>query len=291
LSKAKSRVAANPKKIKGKKQEQLNNQLLFFCFHFIPLNQLFILLSFSEYFQISWLIFVIRFESGKMTDKIIIAIDGPSSCGKSTLAKDLAKELNYKYIDTGAMYRAITLYFLRNNISEKDHEKVKNALETIEIEFKKYPDGNQYTILNGVEVEDEIRSMEVSKNVSQVSAIKEVRDAMVKQQQRLGKDKGLIMDGRDIGTIVFPDAELKIFLIADEEERIHRRFYELRQKGLDITEEEVEKNLLSRDYLDSHREVAPLRKADDAIELNNTDMNRKEQVDYVLKLVRDLQVK
>jgi CMP/dCMP kinase len=226
-----------------------------------------------------------------MTDKIIIAIDGPSSCGKSTLAKDLAKELNYKYIDTGAMYRAITLYFLRNNISEKDSVKVKNALKTIEIEFKKYPDGNQYTILNGEEVEDEIRSMEVSKNVSQVSAIKEVRDAMVKQQQRMGKDKGLIMDGRDIGTIVFPDAELKIFLIADEEERIHRRFYELRQKGIEITEEEVEKNLLSRDYLDSHREVAPLRKADDAIELNNTDMNRKEQVDFVLNLVRNLQVR
>lgn len=212
--------------------------------------------------------------------KITITIDGWSSCGKSTLAKQLAKELGYIYIDSGAMYRAITLYFLRNHIDWTKHKAVEHALEEISIEFIHNPkSGQSETHLNGENVEYVIRDLVVAEKVSDVAAIKEVREFAVRMQQKMGKGKGIVMDGRDIGTVVFPKAELKIFMTADNAVRVERRFNELYAKNPNITLEEVKNNLEMRDYIDSHREISPLRKADDAIVLDNTELSIRQQLD------------
>src|SRR3954468_18625149 len=220
--------------------------------------------------------------------KIIITIDGWSSCGKSTLAKQLAKTLGYIYVDSGAMYRAITLYFLRNHIDWSDTAAVKQALKEISLEFIYNPNSAQSEIyLNGENVEYVIRDLVVAEKVSDVAAIKEVRKYAVAQQQKMGKNRGIVMDGRDIGTVVFPDAELKIFMTADNSVRVERRFQELYEKNPNITIEEVRANLEMRDYIDSHREVSPLRKADDAILLDNTHITEKEQFNKALKLAQE----
>ncbi len=225
-----------------------------------------------------------------MTKKIIITIDGFSSCGKSTLAKDLAKKLNYRYIDTGAMYRAVTLYLLRKGIALSDLEAIDKALASeikIDFDYDKIT-GKQITILNDENVESEIRSPAVADQVSAVSAIKNVRVFLVKQQQALGLEKGIVMDGRDIGTVVFPQAELKLFLTADEQIRAQRRFAELQGNGIVLSLEEVLSNLQKRDYMDSNREESPLRKADDAIVLDNSHLTQEEQVNWVLTQVESL---
>src|SRR5688572_14438352 len=220
--------------------------------------------------------------------KIIITIDGWSSCGKSTLAKQLAKELGYIYIDSGAMYRAITLHFLRNHIDWSNTDAVKEALNDINIEFEFNPKSeSSETHLNGENVEYVIRDLVVAEKVSEVAAIKIVRDFAVKQQKALGKNKGIVMDGRDIGTVVFPHAELKIFMTADNAIRVERRFKELYEKNPNITVHEVKENLELRDYIDSNREVSPLRKADDAIILDNSQLTMPEQLDLVLQWVED----
>lgn len=220
--------------------------------------------------------------------KIIITIDGYSSCGKSTLARQLANELNYIFIDSGAMYRAITLYFLRNHIDWENRQKVVKALAEINLEFQYNADtGKSDIFLNDENVEILIRDMLVSENVSAVAAIKEVREFAVAQQQQMGKKKGIVMDGRDIGTAVFPRAELKIFVVADPAVRVERRFKELYEKNPQITIEEVKNNLEMRDYIDSNREVSPLRKADDAITLDNTNLTREEQLQKALSWARD----
>jgi CMP/dCMP kinase len=216
--------------------------------------------------------------------KIIITIDGWSSCGKSTLAKQLAKALGYIYVDSGAMYRAITLYFLRNHIDWTEPSAVKHALKEISLEFNYNPKSEQSEIyLNGENVEYVIRDLVVAEKVSEVAAIKEVRSFAVGQQQKMGKGKGIIMDGRDIGTVVFPKAELKIFMTADNAIRVERRFKELYEKNPNITIDEVKANLEMRDYIDSHRDVSPLRKADDAILLDNTRISEEEQLQRALK--------
>ena len=217
--------------------------------------------------------------------KIIITIDGKSSCGKSTLAKQLAKKLGYIYVDSGAMYRAITLYFLRNHIDWTDKAEVKEALLDINIEFV-YNEKQQSSeiFLNGENVEYVIRDLVVAEKVSEVAAIKEVREFAVRQQQEMGEKKGIVMDGRDIGTTVFPKAELKIFMTADDTVRVERRFRELYAKNPNISIEEVKTNLELRDYIDSNREISPLRKADDAIELDNTNLTEAAQLEAALKL-------
>jgi cytidylate kinase len=218
-----------------------------------------------------------------MAKKIIITIDGWSSCGKSTLAKQLAKELGYVYVDSGAMYRAITLYFLRNNVDLAEKKEVKEALKNISLEFVYNPKSNNSEILlNDENVEYLIRDMLIAEKVSDVAAIKEVREFAVSQQQKMGLKKGIVMDGRDIGTTVFPKAELKIFMTADNAIRVQRRFKELYEKNPNITIEEVKNNLEMRDYIDSHREVSPLRKAADAIELDNSNLTPKEQLNKAL---------
>lgn len=219
---------------------------------------------------------------------IIITIDGYSSCGKSTLAKALAAELNYVFIDSGAMYRAITLYFLRNHIDWNNSKEVINALKNISLEFVYSSETDISEIwLNDENVEWLIRDMVVAENVSEVSAVKEVREFAVAQQQRMGLDKGIVMDGRDIGTTVFPNAELKIFLSADPSVRVERRFKELLSKNPHITIDEVKHNLEMRDYIDSNREFSPLRKAEDAIELDNSNLSIKDQLKVVLKLAKE----
>lgn len=224
--------------------------------------------------------------------KIVIAVDGHSSCGKSTLAKALARKLGYIYIDSGAMYRAVTLYALRNgwiNGGNPDKEKIISGLKDIEITFKW--DGRteqNITFLNGENVEDEIRRLEVSQNVSPVSTIAEVRHEMVRQQRENGRKKGIVMDGRDIGTVVFPEAELKIFMTASPQIRAERRYLELIEKGLDVDFEEILKNVGERDTIDSEREVSPLRKADDAITLDNSDLTREEQLVWALERVNKI---
>jgi cytidylate kinase len=219
--------------------------------------------------------------------KIIITIDGWSACGKSTLAKALAKKLGYLYIDSGAMYRAITLYFLRNHVDWTEVKEVKEALKNITIEFNFNDKTQQSEIyLNGENIEYVIRDLVIAEKVSDVAAIKEVRKFAVAQQQKLGEKKGIVMDGRDIGTTVFPKAELKIFMVADQPVRVQRRFKELYEKNPNITIAEISKNLEMRDYIDSHREVSPLRKAGDAIELDNTDLTEKEQLDFALSLAK-----
>jgi cytidylate kinase len=219
------------------------------------------------------------------TKKIIITIDGWSSCGKSTLAKQLAKQLHYAYIDSGAMYRAITLYFLRNHIDWSNHAEVAKALKSIKIEFHHNKEADRSEIfLNDENVEYLIRDMIIAEKVSDIATIKEVRDFAVNQQHKMGKKKGIIMDGRDIGTTVFPDAELKLFMTADIAVRVERRFRELYDKKPNVTIEEVKNNLEMRDYIDSNREISPLRKADDAVVLDNTNLTMEEQLDFALKL-------
>jgi len=222
-----------------------------------------------------------------MLPKIIITIDGFSSCGKSTLAKQLSKKLNYTYIDSGAMYRAITLYFLRNNVDWKEKIEIVRALDNISLEFLPNElSGNAEIYLNGENVEYIIRDMVVAEKVSEIAAIPEVRTFAVAAQQKIGKNKGIVMDGRDIGTTVFPGAELKIFMTADEAVRVERRFAEMFEKNRNISLDEVRTNIVLRDYLDSNREVSPLRKAPDAIELDNTHLTQRQQLDFALKLVR-----
>jgi CMP/dCMP kinase len=219
--------------------------------------------------------------------KIIIAIDGYSSCGKSTLAKALAKELHYAYVDTGAMYRAVTLYFLDNDLDINDKDDVLKALENIEIHFERTPLGN-HVFLNGIDVENEIRTMRVSEMVSPVSTISVVRRAMVAQQQKMGNRKGVVMDGRDIGTVVFPQAELKIFLTAETDIRAKRRFDEMKSKGQETDIDIIRHNLLERDLIDSNRADSPLRQADDAILIDNSHLTPAEQLNKVLELVLSL---
>ncbi|WAC39202.1 (d)CMP kinase [Pedobacter sp. SL55] len=221
-----------------------------------------------------------------MRKNIVVAIDGYSSCGKSTLAKALAKKLGFIYIDSGAMYRAITLYFLRNNVDLENHDAIVDALQHIELNFHS-KDYESHITLNGEEVSDEIRLMPVSEAVSPVSAIKEVRKEMVKQQQRMGKSKNIVMDGRDIGTAVFPDAQIKFFMTADPKIRAERRFKEMQAKGDNsITLEEVFENLAHRDYADTTREESPLTRAEDAIILDNTDITEAEQLTFALEKVQ-----
>ena len=223
--------------------------------------------------------------------KITIAIDGFSSCGKSTMAKDLAKKLGYVYVDTGAMYRAVTLYAMRNGLFNADGSiktaDLERQMNKINITFKlnktaERPD----TYLNNELVENDIRTLEVSNHVSQIAAVPFIREAMVAQQQRMGKDKGVVMDGRDIGTTVFPEAELKVFVTASAEVRAQRRYDELKEKGMPADFNDILKNVQERDYIDSHREVSPLRKAPDAIELDNSHMTITEQSAWLMELVK-----
>lgn len=222
-----------------------------------------------------------------MQKKIIITIDGYSSCGKSTLAKQLAQKLNYVYIDSGAMYRAITLYFLRNHINWTNEQEVLGALAGISLDFQFNEASQQSEIyLNDENVEYVIRDLVIAEKVSEVAAVKAVRTFAVAQQKTMGKKKGIVMDGRDIGTVVFPKAELKLFMNADLETRVERRYKELIAKNPNTTIEEVQQNLSLRDYIDSNREVSPLRKAKDAIELDNTNLDMKQQLDFALKLAK-----
>ena len=251
-------------------------------------NQDALILKICQYFQtirfvISFFLTIFAF----MEEKLIITIDGWSSCGKSTLAKQLAKKLDYLYIDSGAMYRAITLYFLRNNIDTSDEREIKEALKNITLEFRTNEYSNQSEIyLNGENVEYIIRDLIIAEKVSEIAALKDVRSFAVDAQQKIGKHKGIVMDGRDIGTTVFPNAEVKIFMIADEAVRVERRFTEMFDKNPNITLDEIKANIEMRDYIDSHREISPLRKADDAVELDNTNLTQKEQLDFALKLLK-----
>lgn len=225
-----------------------------------------------------------------MSQPIIIAIDGYSSCGKSTIAKALAKRLNYAFIDTGAMYRAVSLYILRKDLDWQNFSdnQVEAVLDSINITFE-YNSEKEHsdTYLNGENVEEEIRGKQVSEVVSQVSQVTAIRKRMIGLQKKAGISKGLVMDGRDIGTQVFPDAELKLFMTADPKIRAERRFNELKAKGKPLTMEEIEQNLSSRDYNDTHRKENPLRKADDAIELDNSFLNQEEQLVWVVKVLEE----
>lgn len=219
--------------------------------------------------------------------RITIAIDGHSSCGKSTMAKDLAHEVGYIYVDTGAMYRTVTLFAIINNMFDDGGniivKKLCENLDNIKFEFRLNTEGRPEAWLNGENVEQRIRTMDVSSKVSQVSAIPEVRAKLVAMQQDMGKNKGVVMDGRDIGTTVFPDAELKIFVTASTEVRAQRRYDELKAKGMPADYDEIKRNVEERDYIDSHREVSPLRKADDAIELDNSNISIAEQKQWLLE--------
>lgn len=221
--------------------------------------------------------------------KISIAIDGHSSTGKSTLARQLAKSLGYVYIDSGAMYRAVTLYALRNGLvnSSLDRERLVSDLDGLELGFQlNEGNGRSEIQLNGENVEKEIRTIEVSRHVSEVAAIPEVREKLVRLQRSMGRDRGVVMDGRDIGTVVLPDAELKLFMTASPEIRAARRYKELLDRGEEVSYEEVLKNVQHRDHLDSHREVSPLKQARDAIRFDNSDMGLAEQFERVLSLAR-----
>ena len=223
--------------------------------------------------------------------KITIAIDGHSSCGKSTMAKDLAREVGYVYVDTGAMYRCVTLYALQHGLfkgDEIDEQALRQQLPQIHISFLFNPKtGRPDTYLNGELVEQAIRTMEVSSHVSPVATLGFVREAMVAQQQQMGKDKGVVMDGRDIGTVVFPDAELKIFVTASAEVRAQRRYDELKGKGMEADYQDILKNVQERDYIDSHREISPLRKADDALLLDNSEMTIAQQKQWLLERFKE----
>jgi len=216
-----------------------------------------------------------------MSNNIVIAIDGYSSCGKSTLAKALAQKLHFIYVDSGSMYRAVTLYFLRNQVDLSNHEQVAEALKNIHLNFHSR-DYQTHITLNDEEVSDEIRQMPVSDNVSAVSAIRQVRKEMVNQQQRMGKSKNIVMDGRDIGTTVFPNAQVKFFMTADPSVRAERRYKELHEKNPDITLEEVFENIAHRDYQDTTRAESPLIRAKDAIVLDNTNLTPEEQLQFAL---------
>ena len=222
------------------------------------------------------------------TKKLTIAIDGFSSCGKSTLAKDLASQLNYIFIDSGAMYRAVTLYCLRNNWISGDQIQITeiiNALPSITIEFKIDDQGNKSIYLNGENCENEIRQGYVASSVSRIAEIKEVREKLVHEQQKMGEKGGIVMDGRDIGTVVFPQADLKLFVTASIEVRTQRRYLELTQKGIQMTLDEVKDNLVERDFIDSNRKESPLIQAKEAILLDNSKMTCEEQLQWVLDLV------
>ena len=237
----------------------------------------------------AWLIFKISVSLADKSDelnmkKITIAIDGFSSCGKSTMAKDLAREVGYIYIDSGAMYRAVTLYSIENGIFDGDiidTEKLKKEIGNIHISFRLNKEGRPETYLNDVNVEDKIRSMSVSSKVSPISALDFVRKEMVAQQQSMGAKKGIVMDGRDIGTTVFPNAELKIFVTATPEIRARRRYDELKAKGQEASFDEILENVKQRDYIDQHRDVSPLRKADDALLLDNTNLTIAQQKEWL----------
>ena len=220
-----------------------------------------------------------------MSKNIVVAIDGYSSCGKSTLAKALAKKLHFIYVDSGAMYRAVTLYFLRNNVDLNNSEQVSEALKNIHLNFHSR-DYQTHITLNDEEVSDEIRLMPVSQNVSPVSAIREVRKEMVAQQQRMGKSKNIIMDGRDIGTAVFPNAQVKLFMTADPHVRAQRRYQELQATNPDITLEEIFENIAHRDYSDTTRKESPLMRAEDAVILDNTNITPDEQLAFALDKVK-----
>lgn len=220
--------------------------------------------------------------------KIVIAIDGFSSCGKSTMAKDLARRIGYVYVDTGAMYRSVTLFALNHHLFNEDGsvkaDQLEKLMPEVNISFKLNTEtGRPDTYLNGVCVENDIRGMEVSSHVSPIAAIPFVREALVAQQQRMGGDKGIVMDGRDIGTTVFPEAELKIFVTASAEVRAQRRYDELKAKGAEANYDGILKNVQERDYIDTHREVSPLRKADDALELDNSHMTIEEQNAWLMQ--------
>lgn len=220
--------------------------------------------------------------------KITIAIDGHSSCGKSTMAKDLARELGYTYIDTGAMYRAVTLFAMRKGLFAEDGtidtETLQGLMGEVNIAQKNI-EGKTITFLNGEDVEKEIRSMEVSSHVSPIAAIPFVREKMVEQQRQMGREGGIVMDGRDIGTVVFPNAELKVFVTASAEVRAQRRYLELQQKGMPADYEDILKNVTERDYIDSHRAVSPLRPAEDSVILDNSNITIAEQKQWLLDLV------
>ena len=232
--------------------------------------------------------------------KITIAIDGHSSCGKSTMAKDLAREVGYVYVDTGAMYRCVTLYALRHGIFKKaggegqevkeiiDEDELRRQMPDIQITFKfNAATGRPDTYLNGELVEDKIRTMEVSNHVSPIATLGFVREAMVAQQQQMGQGGGVVMDGRDIGTVVFPNAELKVFVTASAEVRAQRRYDELKGKGMEADYADILKNVQERDYIDSHREVSPLKQADDALLLDNSHMTIPEQKAWLMERFRE----
>lgn len=227
-----------------------------------------------------------------MPRKLIIAIDGYSSCGKSTFAKAIARKLDYIYIDSGAMYRAVTLYCLRKGYAGREELKTANILndiKIIDISFVYNPDISEYeTYLNSENVEKEIRGIEVSSHVSRISQIPEVRDRMVALQRQIGVFKGIVMDGRDIGTVVFPDADLKIFMTASVDIRARRRFDELRGKNIHVDFEEIRNNIIARDIADENRDISPLRKAPDAIVLDNSRMIVSQQMDWVMDIIRTL---
>jgi cytidylate kinase len=215
--------------------------------------------------------------------KIVIAIDGWSSCGKSTMARQLARKLKYVFIDSGAMYRAITLYFLRNQININNEIEIEEALDAIHLEFKLNPSNTNNEIwMNGENVDGLIRDIKVAERVSEIAALAKVRDFAVAQQRLIGQDKGIVMDGRDIGSVVFPQAELKIFMTADPEIRVQRRLKELQAKDPYITMEEVRNNLASRDHIDSTRAISPLRKPDDALVLDNSNLTPEQQLELAM---------
>ena len=219
--------------------------------------------------------------------KIIVAIDGHSSCGKSTMAKSLAAQVGYIYVDTGAMYRAVTLFAMREGLfdaqGQPDAARLEALVPKIEVSFHLDPTTNLPLVcLNGEVVEEEVRTLEVSSHVSAIAALPFVREALTRQQQRMGEEKGIVMDGRDIGTVVFPQAELKVFVTASAKVRAQRRFLELTAKGQTVAFEDILRNVQERDYIDSHREVAPLRQADDALVLDNSEMTREEQMQWLL---------
>ena len=226
---------------------------------------------------------------GKMDKKLIIAIDGYSSCGKSTFARLIAKDLNYIFIDTGAMYRAVTLFCMRNNYITPDGlntAAIISKIREIHIDFIFNPDLNEYeTFLNSENVEREIRNMEVTAYVSRISQIPEVRERMVELQRQIGVSKGIVMDGRDIGTVVFPDADIKIFMTASTDIRAKRRYDELKEKGININFEEIKRSIIARDIADENRDISPLRRADDAIILDNSRMTVGEQMLWIMKII------
>jgi cytidylate kinase len=227
---------------------------------------------------------------GNVNRDLVIAFDGHSSCGKSTVAKAVAKKLGYTYVDSGAMYRMVTLLAMQNGLingKEIDEDKLKQVLEKVSITFKYNNEGKQQSYLNNTNVESEIRTIEVSDKVSYISELAFVREKLVELQQKMGEEKRIVMDGRDIGTVVFPNAELKIFMTASSKVRAQRRYNELVGKGHDVTFDEVIENIEKRDYIDQNREHSPLKKAEDAIVLDNSNLTREEQLNWVLELIEE----